>query len=522
MSRKTGLHASRRHDGLVVPCKNDYAASMRPIDFLLRGAALFPRAIALTDGNRRLTYTQLRDEVDALAAALQARDPAPGSIVALIGDNSVDYVISLLATLRASKIWVPFLPKNGAAEAQRIIDFTGASIVLADEAGMALLDGFKGGRHRYMLAPSSGGSTGALIAENRGRPTEHPRHRDDTAAIKFTGGSTGTPKGVMQPDRAWIAYIAMMIHHLGFSQGERTVVATPVTHGASVFLLPTLATGGTIELHSSRPDDIVAAFAAGGARMFAPPVLINRMASDGGASPDRFPALRQILYTAAPMAADDIRAAQVAFGPRLATAYGQTEAPLMVTFLSPEEMMDPSLIGTVGRDALLTRTAILDEGGAVLPDGEIGEIGVRSDLVMTGYWRRPDLTEAAIVDGWLRTGDLGSRDERGYITIRGRAREMINTGGFKVFPGEVEAVLRTHGAVADCAVFSRPDTQWGEAVHAIVALRHGVDAATLQAHVRAVLGPVRTPKEIVFRSEIPRNNQGKVQRHILAAEACDE
>lgn len=509
-----GLHAA------VAPTGGPL--SVRPIDFLLRGAARHPESIALVGNRRTYTYGALLAEVNALAAALQARDPDMGSRVAVIGANSVDYVVALLATLAAGKVWVPFLPGNGAAEAQRIIDFTEASIVLADDAGLALLDGFSGGRHRFRLNLAGAGSTAALVAEAHGRTPAAPhRHRDDIAAIKFTGGSTGTPKGVMQPDRAWVAYSAMLIHHLGFAPGERTVVATPVTHGASVFLLPTLGTGGTIEIHD-RADaaTIVAAFANGAARTFAPPALINKMAAQAGADPLRFKALRQILYSAAPMAIDDIHAAQSAFGPCIATAFGQTEAPLMVSYLSPEEMTDAALIGTVGRDALLSRTAILDRDGTALPDGEVGEIGVQGDLVMTGYWRRPDLTEATFAGGWLRTGDLGTRDAQGYITIRGRAREMINTGGFKVFPGDVEAVLRQHAAVADCAVFGSADAQWGEAVNALVVLGLGglADAEALKAHVRAAMGPVRTPKAIALVQAIPRNAQGKLQRHLLVRE----
>lgn len=495
---------------------------MRPIDFLLRGAVRYGENVALTGGGGHLTYRRLLLEVRAMAAALQRLDPEPGSRVVLIGYNSIEHVIALLAVLLAGKVWVPFLPTNGAAEAQRVVDFVDASIVLADAAGMALLDGFAGGRHRYALAPDGAGSSGTLRAASGTRePVEALRTRDDICAIKFTGGTTGTPKGVMQPDRAWVAYIAALIHHLGFAPGERTVVATPITHGISTFLLPTFATGGTLDLHDqARAPDIVAAFAGGAARTFAPPALINRMAADGSARPERFPALRQILYSAAPMATDDIQRAQAAFGPRIVTAYGQTEAPLMICFLDAEEMLDPALQATVGRDALLARTAILSDEGAALPDGEVGEIAVRGDLLMTGYWRRPDLTETTLVNGWLRTGDLGVRDTYGYLTIKGRAREMINTGGFKVFPADVEAALREHKAVADCAVFGRPDRRWGEAVCALVVL-HGdaiVTTETLQAHVRATMGPVRTPKSIVIVGHIPRNAQGKVQRHLLAME----
>jgi fatty-acyl-CoA synthase len=495
---------------------------MRPVDFLYRGALRFPNATAVVSGSRRVSYRELVDAVNALAVALQDCDPTVGSRVALLGSNSIDYLVGLLATLAAGKTWVPFLPSNGRAEAQRIVEFTEASIVLGDDAGLSLLGGDTPARSTFCLAERGGGSTGSLIDKWRGQvPVALARHPDDTAAIKFTGGSTGTPKGVMQPDRAWVAYTAMLIHHLGFTPSERTLIATPMTHGVSVFLLPTLATGGLLEIHcQARAPEMVAALASGVARTFAPPALINRMCADGGASPDRFPYLRQILYSAAPMASGDIAATQRSFGPRLATAYGQTEAPLMITYCSPEEMAEPDRAATVGRDALMSRSGIVGAGGQMVGANEVGEICVRGPLVMTGYWRRPDLTETAFVDGWLRTGDLGSRDEQGYIAIRGRVREMINSGGFKVFPSDVETALRAHPDVADCAVFGRTDPGWGEAVAAIVVPRESSarDPEALKAHVRAMLGPVRTPKTVEFRTEVPRNAQGKIQRHLLAAE----
>ena len=172
----------------------------------------------------------------------------------------------------------------------------------------------------------------------------------------------------------------------------------------------------------------------------------------------------------------------------------------------------------------VAEVAILGASGDRMPNGEVGEIAVRGPLVMSGYLDQPEMTAQAIVDGWLRTGDLGLIDERGYVYLRGRLREVINSGGFKIFPGDVEEVLVRHPAVAECSVFGMPDEKWGEAITAAVRLRAAVTAAELIAFVKAELGSVKAPKSIHFVDELPRNAAGKVSRAdiraaILAASA---
>ena len=156
-----------------------------------------------------------------------------------------------------------------------------------------------------------------------------------------------------------------------------------------------------------------------------------------------------------------IEKAQSIFGPCIATTYGQTEASQIATCLGAAELLREELRASVGRESLLTRVAVMDGEGALLPAGEVGEVVIRGDLVMTGYWREPEKTAETIIDGWLHTGDLGAFDETGHLFLKGRSREVIITGGFNVYPGDVEHVLAQHGNVADCAVFGVPDPKWG-------------------------------------------------------------
>jgi acyl-CoA synthetase (AMP-forming)/AMP-acid ligase II len=200
------------------------------------------------------------------------------------------------------------------------------------------------------------------------------------------------------------------------------------------------------------------------------------------------------------------------FGPVLETAYGQVEAPQVVTVMRAAEFEDARNIGSVGRPTFMTEVAILGPSARRLPAGEVGEIGVRGDLVMSGYLDQPDLTAQALVDGWLRTGDLGTLDERGYLFLKGRTREVINTGGFKVYPAEVESALARHPAVRECCVYGADDPRWGEAVHAAVVAGDKVTESELIAFVKRELDSVKAPKAVHFVDTLPRNAAGKVVR----------
>ena len=230
-------------------------------------------------------------------------------------------------------------------------------------------------------------------------------------------------------------------------------------------------------------------------------------------------ALRYLIYGGAPMRGDQVRAVQGCFGPVLATCYGQTEAPQIATFLHPADMVGGDVC-SVGRPTFLTQVAVIGEDGTPLPPGQQGEIAFRGDLVMTGYLDAPEETARTMVDGWLRTGDAGTFDERGLLFLKDRLRDVIITGGFNVYPSDVEAVVTTHPDVAECSVFGVADEKWGEAVHAAVRLRPGreFNPAALMALVKHELGSVKTPKEVHRVESLPRSPVGKVLKSKLQEE----
>jgi len=495
---------------------------MYPIDFFYRAARLYPQREALVSGREVLTYAELAGRVNAAACALQALDAQPGSRVGICAGNTVDHVVALLAVLAAGKVWVPLNWRNPAAELNRIIEFTAPSIVVAEPAHLGTLD--LSNVQAVALGECAGTPLLAALARaQQGRmPTPHQRSRDEAQAIKFTGGSTGVPKGVMQPYRAWVATLVNQIQAFGFDAGDRYLVSAPVTHGTSTYLLPILAQGGCHVLPASnKPAELLRSFREDGiTTTFMPPTLLYMLVAEARGERLHLPRLKHLIYGGAPMPPEKIRTVRECFGPVLETTYGQTEAPQVVSIMRAEDFADEANWRSVGRQGLLADMAIMDPQGRLLPAGEAGEIVVRGDLVMSGYWKMPEKTAETIVDGWLHTGDRGYVDERGYLFLKDRLREVVITGGFNVYPIDVESVLDQHPAVHESAVFGIEDDKWGEAVHAAIQRKPGAQVSEQQliAFAKEHLGSVKTPKAIHFYDDLPRSVAGKVHKVTLKAD----
>jgi acyl-CoA synthetase (AMP-forming)/AMP-acid ligase II len=431
----------------------------------------------------------------------------------------------LLATYAAGKVWVPLNPRNGRAELDAMINVTRPAIIIADAScvdrfsrttsptiigkpGEAQIDGMK--------------TVAGLIAAHAGaKPAFVERDPEDEQIIKFSGGSTGIPKAVVQPVRTLDAQARGLLDAFSFDSTDVNLIAAPLTHGASCFVLPIFAAGGRHALlEDPKPRSILDAFAEYDVTTtYAPPTMIYGLLAEPSVHDRVFPTLRHVIYSAAPMSPARIQEAQRALGPVIETAYGQVEAPQIITAMLASELERDENLESVGRASDVARVEIMDDTGRLLRRGEMGEIVVSGPLVMTKYLDRPELTAQTIVDGWLHTGDLGLIDDRGYLFIRGRLREVINTGGFKVFPGDVEAVLARHPAVAECCVFGVEDSKWGEAIHAAVRKLDGADAneQELIDFVKRELDSVKAPKRIYFLDELPRNPAGKVSRSAVKA-----
>lgn len=488
---------------------------MFPIDFLYRGAWQVPENVALEDGTTVLRYGELVGQVQALAAAFQQVDPLPGSRVGVCAHNTIDHAVVLLATLAAGKVWVPLNPRETASELDAKVDAARPGILVIGEdcAGKVTPRS-----QTLFVADATGrGTVAAAIARNSGKSPTWPGGlgRDDTQAIKFTGGSSGKPKGVLQPYRSWLVQAASQIHHLALGPGDKFLAAAPLTHGTSCYVLPILGAGGCLSmLKSASPPVILDALVTRAVSVtFLAPTTIYRMMAEPGAT-RTYPALRNLIYGGAAMRPAEIECARQIFGPKIATTYGQTEASQIITFMPPDAFGNADLLASVGQPSFLTAVSIRAPDGGELPRGEAGEIWVRGDLVMTGYLDRPDLTAETIVDGWLRTGDVGMFDERQFLFIKDRIRDVIISGGFNVYPSDVEAALGSHPAIMECVAFGQPDPMWGERVEAAVELHRGARATAeeILAHVKAAIGPVKTPKRLHIADSLPRSAVGKVLR----------
>ena len=488
---------------------------MYPIDFFFRAAQRYPANIAIhgPDG-QQLRFDALAEQVNALACAMQAADPEEQSRVGICAANHAQHILALLATLAAGKVWVPLNARSTASEIDRIMQSVTPTIVISDDVGQPLTQSFTGSA-RWGMGQTGLQSMMVLAKPYRGqKPTPITAGRDGTQAIKFTGGTTGAPKGVMQPYRSWTAGIINQIHGWRLTTEDRYVVSAPITNGTSTYMLPILAQGGCLVFPAqNNPPAIAQAFAQHrGTISFMPPTLIYMLMTDPAVKPAQFESLRYLVFGGAPMPPEKVDKTMAFFGARMGATYGQTEAPQIVTMIRPEELADPANRGSGGRCTWLSDMAIMSPQGELLPTGEKGEVVVRGDLVMTGYWQMPEKTAETIVDGWLHTGDVGYIDERGYLFIKDRLRDVVITGGFNVYPVDVEDALCKHPAVYEASVFGLPHDKWGEAVHGAVQLKdnQAVNAEDLMQHVKDLLGSVHTPKEIHFFEQLPRSSVGKV------------
>lgn len=496
------------NDGVMV------TTAALPIDRFYESVARHADAIAVSDARGDLTYRELRARVDALACAMQAMDAAPGSRVGICARNTAAHLTALLATYAAGKVWVPLSPRNGVTELDAMIAATQPTLLVTDAASV---DRFTPTAAPVVMLDGDTRSIEHVIAPFLGQsPTRVARGPEDEQIIKFSGGSTGAPKPVVQSVRTLHAQADGLREFFALQHDDVNLIVAPLTHGASCFVLPVLERGGRhVLLAESKPALVFDAMVRYGVTtMYAPPTLLYALMDAGAPDPRALASLRHVIYSAAPMTPERIRECQRFFGPVIETAYGQVEAPQIITGMRAPELLVDANLTSVGRASGVATIGIMGANGELLGAGEEGEIVVRGPLLMSGYLHREEETARTLVGGWLHTGDVGVIDARGYLFIRARLREIINTGGFKVFPGDVEASLARHAAVSECAVFGVADAKWGEAVCAAVVLAPNATAtaAELQAHVKAELGSVKSPKRIWFVAALSRNAAGKVSR----------
>ena len=492
---------------------------MLPIEFFRRAVLQHQDRIALEDSRQSICFAELAHRVDAIAAALQDRINTAGTRVGLCATNSVDHVTALLACLAAGMIWVPLNPRLGKAELEAVLALARPELILCEDGCRDRLPDWDGPIVR--LAPQKNGPCGPCTADwvshyAGKQPTSHFHDPSVTQAIKFTSGSSGKPKGVVQSCRSWNVHAASITQAFGFARDERFLAVAPITHGTSCFLLPVLAAGGTIVIgESPKPDAVLTALVEREiTATYLTPTMIYNLLSEPGARDSSFSRMRHLIYSGAPMRLEQIRETLAVFPSALETCYGQAEAPQIISYMRGRDFMDRANHGSVGFPGLLVQIGILDEAMHPLAAGEVGEICVRGDLIADGYLDNPEAEAEAFREGWLRTGDLGRFDGNGRLWIEGRKKEVIISGGFNIYPKDVENALGRHPAVLECTVFGVEDPKWGEAVHAAIELHADAtaDERELIDFVKRTLDSVKAPKRIHTVDSLPRNAVGKIMR----------
>lgn len=499
---------------------------------LCHAIARHGEATAFIDAHGEHSYREMGETAGNVAAALARAGCAPGDTVASLTSNRAAAVCVQLA---ASLLGARYVGLHGRASAQDqafVLDDSGTRILIVEEAAfpgrLAELEELVPALETcFSLGPGERQPDVLTTAEGVPAPSlPDLAAPGDAARLAYTGGTTGRPKGVLLSHRAVVANALLWSAEIRWpSRGVRLATAAPITHAAGTLVAPVLLRGGTMILRPSfDPADLAATVERHRASaLLVVPTMLYALLDDPTARISDLTSLELILYGAAPTSVARLEQAIERFGPVLQQSYGQVEAPSTITTLPPEDHFPgSSRLGSAGRPYLGLQVSVRRDGVEAGP-GETGEICVRGPHVMDGYWRREDMTAETLKDGWLHTGDLAYRDSEDYVFIVGRAKEMLISGGFNVFPREVEEALDAHADVRSSAVIGVPHDKWGEAVVAVVvAGRDSVSADDLRRHVRERKGPVHTPKVIKIVDRMPQTAVGKIDKVALLDEYGDE
>jgi long-chain acyl-CoA synthetase len=467
------------------------------------------------------TYGELTLRVAVLAGNLGARlGLAPGDRAALIMQNCPAYVEVLFACWHAGLVAVPINAKLALAEFEYILRHSGARVcfVTADlAAGLSPL--------ASSLAPPAAmiavdAPEGARLCSGDPVPAAR-RDPDDGAWLFYTSGTTGRPKGALLSHRnlraMTLAYFSDVDHIDG---GDCILHAAPMSHGSGMYILPHVAAAAAQVVPESGGFDPAEMFAViGGHRgvgLFAAPTMVRRLVDHRGG--DDAPNLKTIVYGGGPMYVEDCKRAMARFGNKLVQIYGQGESPMTITALSKARHADTGhpryeqRLASVGVPHAVVEVAVAGADDLPLPPGEEGEVLVRGDPVMVGYWLDPEATGATLRGGWLHTGDVGVFDADGFLTLRDRSKDLIISGGSNIYPREVEEVLLRHPDVGEVSVVGEPGREWGEKVVAFVVPAAGsaIDPAALDALCLAELARFKRPRRYLAIETLPKNSYGKV------------
>ncbi|MFV0309244.1 MAG: AMP-binding protein [Desertimonas sp.] len=487
-----------------------------------RALARHPHRVAFSWDGGTLTYAHTAALIGGIQAAYATAGLSRGACIGVLAGNRAESWCAIAAAQAMGMRTTPLHPMGSLADHRFQLGDAGVDALVVDpdgfgERGAALADDIDtvfaldpAGFGRDLLAAAA--DIGAAPARDVSRP-------DDIAIINYTGGTTGRPKGVMRRQRHLGASTAAILADFELPVTPRYLAAAPISHVAGSKVLPTLWRGGTVHLQQGfDPSRLVTTVAAERINMaLLVPTMIYGLL-DHADDLSALSSLELLLYGASPMSPSRLREGLERIGPVFSQLYGQTECyPVAVLARADHDVARPELFSACGHPIASCQVALLDADNNEVPQGEPGEICVRAPHVMEEYWQRPDTTAETFAGGWLHTSDIARRDEEGRLFIVDRKKDMIISGGFNIYPKEIEDVLTAHPGVAQAAVIGIPDEKWGEAVTAVIVRRGSTDATAdeLTALVREQKGRAHAPKRVDFVDALPLTAVGKVDKKVL-------
>ncbi len=503
---------------------------MRLVDFLDNSPALSGEAEFVDlDNGLSLSYRQMVNASVQIAEVLRQKGVRSQDVVATYAPNSVAAYCCIFAISRLGAVWLPLNVRNTFEANQKQIIKSGAVKFFVDDSIVASMPQIAEVFPEEQLLKFDGRQVVGveLVALADELPGELaidvvPEGPDPLLNLFATGGTTGDSKLAEWSSRSWKTLTSIQNELMPIPDIPGSyLVSAPMTHAAGVASFATIRQGASvIVMDGMVPERLLETIERYQVtHLFMPPTAIYMLLAHESIKSYDYSSLRYFWYAAAPMSVEKLKEAIDAFGPVMVQSYGQAEAPMICTFLSATDHVyalehnRPEILRSCGKVSPHVELAILDDDWQPLPIGAEGEIAVRGNLLMRSYYRNPEATAEIRKDGWQRTGDIGVLDKDGYLSIVDRKRDMIISGGFNVYPSEIEQLLWAHPAINDCAVVGIPDEKWGEQVTAVVELKANMkqpDAQEIIQYCKNKLGSVKAPKQVFFWDELPRSPVGKV------------
>ncbi|WP_454753710.1 AMP-binding protein [Cupriavidus necator] len=495
-------------------------------DLVISAIERFPERTAFANDDATVSYAALGQRISQIAQHFDSLGLKPGDTVAQLAVNRFE-VFAIVAAVYMRGLRSVMLHAMGSeADHEFVLDDCDASVVIVDSYHQARGQALRKRCGKVRAWMSLGGISGFDALEDAMkayRPAPLVAYGDSELVVRvaYTGGTTGRPKGVMLSNRALATNVVLDLSAKEWPADVKYLCVAPISHGAGSLVVPTLMRGGCVTLMQGfSADGLIDTINKYGCNVtWLVPTMLYALLDSARVKEVDWSKFHSLIYSAAPTSPSRIRQALDLLGPILIQSYGQTESPNSILILGKHDHpgLSDAQLASAGRPYPLMRVCLLDADGAEVPAGERGEVCVRGPLLMSGYLNNPTETASTLKDGWLHTGDIAYKDADGLYYIVDRKKDMIISGGFNVYPKEIEDAICAHPSVASAAVIGIPDEKWGELVMAYVQLKDGrqVSEDEIAATVRQAKGAVATPKRVEIIDALPLTPLGKIDKKAL-------